>query len=103
MNIQALIQSIRLSTTLSLMTISVLYPTFFQQYMAIPISVFLITVFGIPHGANDEWLYTRHYKSSKNLKAISLKFHATYLSIAMAWALLWMWTPIIAFWAFIFD
>jgi hypothetical protein len=104
-DIQKSIQWIRLTMTLCLMALSVLYPTFFQHYMATPISALLITLFGIPHGANDEWLYVKHSmeysKHSQSLPQVKVKFQRIYLSIAFVWALLWIWTPVLAFWAFI--
>ena len=96
-----------ISTVLTLFIISIAYfePLLFTDYLAIPITIVLITFLGIPHGAIDHIIYYQICRQNPSSRVHTqdlpgrseigwrLGFYWNYLLIMAVWAISWLFFP----------
>ena len=96
-----------ISTLLTLLIILVAYsqPRLFSDYLAIPITIALITFLGIPHGAIDHIIYYQICRQNPSSRVNAqgsdrsieigkrLGFYWNYLLIMKVWAFSWYFCP----------
>jgi beta-carotene 15,15'-dioxygenase len=88
------------SVSIGAIAMSNLLPATFKEWSSLVIVISII-FFGIPHGSLDLFLYSQITTANIRPSQTTLLGAANYCLIMALWTLAWIFSPNLAFWAFI--